>query len=75
MTSLAYVKERRCMPFLKRSMRVEVDGKMGVVTSGNSSGNINVRFDGQKYTENCHPHWRTRYFDKLGNIVADYYEK
>lgn len=75
MTSLAYVKERRGMPFIKRGMRVKVDGKMGSVTAGNRSGNINVRFDGFKHTENCHPKWETVYYDKEGNVIADYREK
>lgn len=70
--SLANVKKWRQMPFLKRGMRVEVDGDMGVVTAGNPSLNINVRFDGKNYSENCHPHWETRYFDKDGNVIADY---
>lgn len=75
MASLAYVKERRNMPFLKRGMAVEVDGKNGIVTAGNSSGNINVRFEGMKFSVNCHPKWETRYFDKEGNVIADYREK
>lgn len=70
--SLANVKKWRHMPWLKRGMRVEVDGEMGVVTSGNSSLNINVRFDGMNYSQNCHPHWETRYFDKDGKVIADY---
>ncbi|GIN08709.1 hypothetical protein J1TS1_28540 [Shouchella clausii] len=70
--SLKDVKIMRDMPFLKRGMRVEVDGKMGVVTSGNRSLNINVRLDGEKHSGNCHPKWQTRYFDKNGNVVADY---
>lgn len=74
MTSLAYIKERRNMPFIKRGMRVEVDGRMGKVTSGNHSGNINVLFDDLKYTVNCHPKWMTRYFDESGNVLADFRE-
>ena len=69
-SSLSYI-----LPFLKRGMRVEVNGRMGVVTSGNGSGNIDVRFDGERLSVNCHPHWRTRYFDEEGNVIADYYEK
>lgn len=72
MTSLAYVKEQRGMPFIKRGMRVKVDGQMGNVTSGNRSGNINVRFDDSKHPANCHPKWETVYFDKDGNVLADY---
>jgi len=70
--SLKNVKEKRSMPFLKRGMRVEVNGKMGVITSGNDSLNINVRLDGEKYSGNCHPKWETRYFDKDGKVIADY---
>lgn len=70
--SLKNVKERRSMPFLKRGMKVEVNEKMGVVTSGNSSGNINVRFDGMKFSMNCHPKWETRYFDQDEKVLADY---
>ncbi|CAI8948083.1 hypothetical protein EMIT07CA2_550120 [Brevibacillus sp. IT-7CA2] len=69
---LSYVKERRNMPFLKRGMRVQVDGLMGVVTAGNRSGNINVRFDGKKHSENVHPWWRTKYFDKDGILIKEY---
>lgn len=65
MTSLDYIREHRVM-------RVEIDGRLGIVTSANSSGNINVRFDESKYAVNCHPLWNTRYFDKEGNTVADY---
>ena len=72
MGSLQYVKEYRNMPFIKRGMRIEVDGQMGKVTSGNSSGNINVLFDGEKYPCNCHPKWETRYFDKTGQVIVDY---
>ncbi|WP_229386640.1 hypothetical protein [Lysinibacillus sphaericus] len=70
--SLENVKKWRNMPWLKRGMRVEVAGEMGVVTSGNCSLNINVRLDGLKYSQNCHPHWETRYFDKDGKVIADY---
>lgn len=70
--SLQNVKEKRSMPFLKRGMRVEVNGKMGVVTSGNASLNINVRYDGNNFSQNCHPKWETRYFDAEGNVIADY---
>ena len=72
MSSIAYVRERRNMPFIKRGMKVGVNGKMGKVTSGNASGNLNVLFDGTNHPVNCHPTWRTRYFDDEGNVIADY---
>ena len=71
--SLQNVKKWRHMPWLKRGMTVEVNGKMGVVTAANSSLNIQVRYEGEKYSQNCHPHWRTRYYDKEGKLIADYY--
>lgn len=70
--SLKQVKERRFMPFLKRGMQVEVNEKLGVVTAGNSSGNINVRFEDVRFSINCHPKWETRYFAKDGSVIADY---
>lgn len=70
--SLEYIRIRRNLPFVKRGMRIEVDGKMGTITSGNRSGNLNVRFDGEKYPQNCHPWWKTKYFDKQGNIIKEF---
>lgn len=74
MRSLDYVKENRGLPFVKRGMRVEYtyNGKKGVITGGNSSGNINVRFDGQKHSENCHPRWKMIYFDKNGDLIKEF---
>ena len=72
--SLKNVKEKRGMPFLKRGMKVQSihSGRFGVVTSGNWSGNINVRMDGDKLSGNYHPKWKMRYFDKAGNVIAEY---
>ncbi|MGG3012270.1 hypothetical protein ABEO98_22650 [Brevibacillus parabrevis] len=36
------------------------------------SGNINVRFDEKKHSENVHPWWRTKYFDKDGTLIKEY---
>lgn len=69
---LSRVREMRGMPFLKRGMRVEIDGRTGRICSGNPSGNLNVRFDGENFTRNCHPYYKTRYFDKDGNIIKEY---
>lgn len=72
MQNFDYLKTYRGMPWIKRGMVVEVSGRRGVVTSGGSLGNVNVRFDGSKRISNCHPHWETVYYDESGNIVADY---
>jgi hypothetical protein len=64
----------RCMPFVKRGMRVEhtYDGRKGRVSGANSSANLNITFDGKSYSENCHPKWMMKYFDADGNVIADY---
>ncbi|PFM49596.1 hypothetical protein COJ45_07055 [Bacillus cereus] len=76
--SIKDIAKKRNMPFLKRGMKVVVDGNKGRVTSGNRSGNINVVFeDAEKYgkhSHNCHPKWETVYFDKEGEVIADYRE-
>lgn len=73
---LSYVKEQRGMPFIKRGMRVELVAsstvKAGRITGGNESGNINVRFDGESRSQNCHPKWNTRYFDNSGGVIAEF---
>lgn len=69
--SLEYTKNHRRMPFLKRGMIVEVNGKRGRITSG-YGGYIMVRFDGMSFSRNCHPQWETVYYGKDGEIIADY---
>jgi hypothetical protein len=53
-------------------MAVDVDGKRGVVTGGNTAMNIQVRFEGQRHSCNCHPTWETTYYDQNGTIMAEY---
>ena len=61
----------RNIPFAYVGMRVEVDGKPGVITGHNSSANLNVLFDdGQQ--SNCHPNWMVKYFDNAGRFVAEF---
>lgn len=63
--------KRRNIEFAYQGMRIEVDGKMGTIVGGNSSGNLDVVFDGQWRPQNCHPGWMTKYFDKNGNVIQD----
>jgi hypothetical protein len=74
--TLEYVKKQRGLDFLEIGMRVELaydkTKKQGVIKGGNSSGNIDVLFDGEKKPDNCHPTWAMKYFDKEGNVIADY---
>lgn len=74
MKSLDYIKTYRRMPWIKRGMRVVVDGKEGHVAGG-YQGNIAVKFPDRRHTANCHPHWQTVYYDKTGNVIADYRKK
>lgn len=61
----------RGLPQIKKGMKCEVDGKSGIVVGGNSSCNLNVKFDGWKGVSNCHPYWRMRIFNDDGSL---YYE-
>ena len=78
MINLDYVKKQRGLDFVKRGMRVEhcYNGKTlkGKITSGNSSGNLNILFEGEKHPQNCHPTWAMKYFDNDGNVIAEYGE-
>lgn len=69
----------RGMDFVRLGMRVEMGGQMGTVKGMNSSANLNVVFDNpERYGKgkvNCHPTWDIAYFDKEGNVIADYREK
>jgi hypothetical protein len=71
MTNISYVRERRNMPFLKRGMKVEVNGKLGIIKGGDPYGLLRVDFDGEM--KSCNPKVDIRYFDKDGNIIAEYY--
>lgn len=70
------MKRRRGIDFAKIGMMVEVDGHIGTIVGMNSSCNLDVIFANQqrfgKSKSNCHPTWKTRYFDKDGNVIADY---
>ena len=47
----------RDLPKLKKGDRCTVGGKWGCVWGGNSSANLNVKFDDGKIL-NCHPYWK-----------------
>jgi hypothetical protein len=72
--NLDYVKKDRGLDFIEKGMKVECYGRMGIVISGNNSGNINVKFDGEKYLSNCHPMSCIKYFDKDGKIIKSFDE-
>lgn len=76
MNSFEYLKTSpfRNMPWIKRGMVCEIDGKRGVVTAG-AGGYVRIRFDGMKFSKPCHPHYEAVYYDDKGNVVKDYREK
>jgi hypothetical protein len=69
------MKEMRGIDFAYQGMRIEVAGKMGTIVGSNSSLNLDVVFDGKYWADNCHPWWKTKYFDRNGNIAKDFTEK
>jgi hypothetical protein len=66
------VRESRRMPFLRRGMQIDMDGRKGRITGGNAYCNLQVRFDGCNYSSNVHPTWETTYYAEDGSVVADY---
>ena len=68
--TISELREKRDMPFLKVRMRVfsTHSKRYGRVTGANASLNINVKFDGDNFTQNCHPHWMMTYYAKDGTI-------
>jgi hypothetical protein len=69
------MKQYRDIPYAYQGMKIEVCGKPGTIVGANSSANLDVVFDGQWHENNCHPHYETVYFDRRGNIVADFRNK
>lgn len=74
--SLEYVKQSRGLDFIKIGMKVEntYSKKVGVIKKGNSSGNLDILFEGEKKAQNCHPTWAMKYFDENNNVIAEYPE-
>ncbi len=68
---LQEARDNRNMPFLKRGMHCDCDGRFAHLTSGNST-HLRVRFDGNKFTSNVHPWWQMTYYAADGSVIADY---
>jgi hypothetical protein len=66
----------RGIDFARIGMQVEVAGDIGTIVGMNLAGNLDVVFANQqkhgKGKSNCHPTWKTRYFDESGAVIADY---
>jgi len=78
MINLDYVREQRGLKFVKKGMKVvhsyAGSTQTGKIVSGNSSGNLDILFEGKERPENCHPTWAMQYFDEEGTLLAEYGE-
>ena len=72
--SMDNVRKHRNMPFLKRGMRVQHthNGRFGRISGSNTSMNLNITFDGDNHSQNCHPYWMMKYFDSDGGLIKEY---
>ncbi len=72
--SLENVRRYRGMPFIKRGMRVlhTYNNRYGRISGSNWSGNLNITFDGDSHSTNCHPNFMMRYFNDDGDVIAEY---
>lgn len=68
----ARVCQKRGIPLAYQGMRIEVDGKMATIVGANDSSNLDVVLDGSWNAVNCHPWWRTKYFDRDGGLVYEF---
>jgi hypothetical protein len=69
------VRKSRGIEFAYLGMKVEVNGKVGVIVGGNQSLNLDVLFyygTKDQYIGNCHPWWKMKYFDINGNVIREY---
>lgn len=63
--SAKYVRDYYGVP-AKVGMKVEMDGKPGVIVSFPEQY-VGVRFDGERRTSRCHPTWRMTYHHADGS--------
>jgi len=66
------MKEHRDIEFAHLGMKVEVNGKPGVIVGSNRSLNLDVCLEGEHWRSNCHPWWRVKYFDNKGDLIKEY---
>lgn len=71
--SFENMKKARGLDFLKMQMTVEVNGKRGRVV-GNHGHNLLVRYEKYKASYNCHPHWKTKYYNSEGEFIKEYFD-
>lgn len=64
---------RRQISFAYLGMGIVVDGRRGWIVGHNPSLNLDVMFDDGRI-HNCHPHWKTTYYDNNGNVMKSFSE-
>ncbi|MFR9694771.1 hypothetical protein ACL02V_29100 [Bacillus mobilis] len=65
--------ELRKIEFAYQGMKIEVCGQVGIIVGSTSGLNLQVAYYSDPWTSyNCHPYYETVYYDKKGNVVADY---
>ena len=66
------MKKARFIEFAKIGMKIEANGKKGVICGSNSSFNLDICLDGDYHTINYHPHWEMKYFDDEGKLIKEF---
>jgi len=64
------VKEKRGISFAEIGMKIKVDDKIGKIVGANNHCNLNVDFNGMVF--NCHPNWKTTYYDKNDIVIKEF---
>ncbi len=75
-TDFLAVATRRQVPYARLGMRVQVESDNGVIAGSNTADNFEVLFTSGAHKGKilpCHPTWMTRYFDKSGNVLGDFF--
>ena len=70
------VARRRQVPHAQLGMRIQMESDSGVIVGSNSADNFQVLFTSGAHKGKilpCHPTWMTRYFDKSGNVLGDFF--
>jgi hypothetical protein len=65
------VASKRELPFVFAGMRVKCGKNYGTLVNGNDSQNFDILFDNGE-NSNCHPTWDMVYYDRKGNVLAEY---
>ncbi|MCU5408084.1 hypothetical protein OCA16_26440 [Bacillus cereus] len=63
----------RRIPFAKRGMRVEAQGRKGTIV-GNCKNDLFIVLDDDPHKFRFNPHWEIVYFNDDGEIIKDYHK-